>query len=171
MGIVAHGAKFLRLFVLSLVVYFIIFLVLNDLLGRGLDRGTRDWASEGGAFALFLLKNIGLGLVLLLAIMVFDYVKIKLVLDRSNHVLAESHRALRFVWDRRWITLGVFYALGLVGVALALIYAGIDALLTPKSWWVLVPAFVVQQAFMFSRMWLRVAFYCAQMELYQQMAR
>jgi len=170
-GIVAHGTKFLRLFGLSLVVYFIIVFVLNDLVGRGLDRWTRDWASEGGAFALYWLKNIVPGVALLFAIMVFDYAKIRLVMDRSNRVLTESLRALRFVRGRRWITLGVFYALGLVGVALALIYAGLDALLTPKSWWVLVPAFLVQQAFMFSRMWLRVAFYSSQMELYKQTGR
>jgi len=108
--------------------------------------------------------------VLLLAVMVFDYVKIKLVMARSNHVLGESLWALRFVRDHRWLTLGVFYALGLVGVALALIYAGIDALLTPKSLWLVVPIFLIQQTFMFSRMWLRLAYYSAQIRLYKQPA-
>lgn len=169
LGITAHGVKFLRLFALFLVVYFIIFLLLNDLAGGGLDRWTRDWSSEGGVFALVLMKNIALGFVLLLASMVSDYIKIKLVLDHSTRVLAESLRVLRFVWERRWITLGVFYGLGLVGVVLALSYAAIDAWLTPQSWWVLVPSFLVQQAFMFSRMWLRVAVYSAQMELYRHL--
>ncbi|MBI3949096.1 MAG: hypothetical protein HY314_01370 [Acidobacteria bacterium] len=170
-GIVTHGANFLRLFGLSLVVYFVVFLVFNKLLGWGLDRWTGDWASEAGTFVVSLLKNILLGVVLLAAIMIFDYAKIRVVMERSGHVLAETIWALRFVWNRRWLTLGVFYALGVISVVLILIYMGMDALLTPKSLWVAVPAFLVQQAFMFSRMWLRVAFVGAEMEVYKQMAR
>jgi hypothetical protein len=170
-GVVMHGAKFLRLLALSLVIYFLIFLVFNQLLGRGLERWTRDWASDAAVFTLFLVKNILLGVVLLLAVMVFDYAKIRLVMERSRSVLAECLWTLRFVSDHRWLTLGVFYAVGLVGVALMVLYLSVDALLTPKSLWVLVAAFVLQQAFMFSRMWLRVAFYSAEMELYKQPAR
>ncbi len=168
-GIVSHGTKFLRLWALSLIVYFVIFVLMNRLLGSMLDRWTWDWASEGSAFALFLLKNVLLGTVLLFAVMVFDYAKIILVIERSHNVVAETLWALRFVLSHRWITLGIFYAVGLVGMVLTLNYLGLDSLLVPESWWLVMLTFLVQQGFMVSRMWLRVAFYSSEERLYKRM--
>jgi hypothetical protein len=176
-GLIRHGWKFLRLFGLSLLVYSVIFWFFNGLLTDGvwfiggLDRWTKDWASEAGVFFLYLFKNIILGASLLFAVMVFDYAKIKLVMERSRSVLVESLRAFRFVRTHLRSTLGIFYALSLVGVILMGIYLGIEALLPQSSlWWVLI-AFLLQQLFMFSRMWLRVAFYGAEMEMYKQLSQ
>jgi hypothetical protein len=170
-GIISYGLQFLRLWALSLIVYFIIFLVFNKLVGSGLEWWTRDWASEGGVFALFLLKNAVLVATLLLAIMVFDYAKIRIVMERSGSVLAESLWALRFVKNYLWLTLGVFCTLGLGSAVLVILYLGIDALLSPRSLWLVIVAFLVQQVFMFYRMWLRVALYGAEISLYKKRAR
>jgi hypothetical protein len=170
-GIISYGLPFLRLWVLSLIVYFIIFFVFNQLIGSGLERWTGDWASEGGVFALSILKNSILMALLLLTIMVFDYAKIRIVMERSGSVLAESLWAIRFVRDHLWLTLGVFCALGLGSAVLVTLYLGVDALLSPRSLWLVVLAFLVQQVFMFYRMWLRVALYAAEISLYKKRAR
>jgi hypothetical protein len=174
-GFIRHGWKFLCLFGLALVVYFVIFWVFNGLLTEGvwfiggLENWTRNWASEGAVFVLYLVKNLLLGAALLLAVMVFDYAKIRLVLERTSNVLTASWWAVRFVRARWRLALGVFYGLGLAGAMLVGLYLGIEAVLPATSlWWVLL-LFVLQQLSLFSRFWLRVAFYAAQMEVYKEL--
>jgi hypothetical protein len=173
-GLLRHGWRFIRLFGLSLVVYFVIFWFFNKLLTEGvwfiggLDQWTRDWASEAGVFWLYLLKNVLLGAALLFVVMVFDYAKISLVLERSGGVVRASARAFRFVRDRLWLTLGVFYALGVAGVIVIGVYLGIEVVLPQTSFWLVLVALLWQQLFMFARQWLKVALYGAEMELYKQ---
>lgn len=167
-GVVRHGGPFLRLFILSLIIYFLIFLLLHDLLEKALDGLSRGWYSEAGALGLYWAKNVLLAVILLGTVMIFDYAKIRVVLESSPRAVGEAVRAFRFVRHHLRPTLLVFYGLGLAGVILTLLYLGLDALLVPTSLGLVILGFLVQQLYMFSRMWLRVAFFVAEMELYRE---
>ncbi|RMG50978.1 MAG: hypothetical protein D6723_11400 [Acidobacteria bacterium] len=167
-GIVRHGGPFLRLFIISLVAYFLVFLLFHDLLEKGLNALSRDWYSEAGAFSLYWAKNILLAVILLGTVMIFDYAKIRVVLENSPRAVLETAKAFRFVRHHLRPTLLVFYGLGLAGAILTLAYLGLDALFAPTSLGLVILGFLVQQLYMFSRMWLRVAFYVAEMELYRE---
>lgn len=176
-GIARHGLRFVQLFVVSLVVYSAIFFLFHRVMTRGwwiiggLDRLTKDWMSEGAVFALYGAKNIVLAVVLLLAVMVFDYARIRIVTEPSRRVLGAVRDAARFVRHNLRATLGVFYGFGALNVLVIGIYLVVEWWL-PSTLMVLIAAGLVWgQLLMVARTWLRVALMAGEIELYCEAAK
>lgn len=173
-GIARHGPRFMQLFVVSLAVYSAIFFLFHRVMTRGwwfiggLDRLTEDWMSEGAIFAVYLTKNLVLVVVLLFAVMVFDYARIRIVTEPSRRVLSAAWDAARFVRRNLAATLGVFYGFGALNVLVIGIYLVVERWL-PSTLMVLVAAGLIWgQLLMIARIWLRVALMAGEIALYYE---
>ena len=101
--------------------------------------------------------------------MVFDYARIKVVLEESRNILKSTLEALAFVFKYPFSTLGLFYLIFLIQVAVTVIYILLKEIIPQSNFpWVLA-AFIIQQLFIFAVIWIRCLLYSSQMQLYKYM--
>ncbi len=165
------GRNFLRLFRLllySLPAYAVVIAV-NAGLARLGEWIWRDGMEENPV-VLFGWGRAALLLLLLLFVnMVFDYAKIRLVVDDSRESLRAALGSFRFAWRNLGRVSATYSAVLLAAAALLVAYWLLCGLL-PRSRlpWLLV-VLVVQQAYLAARLGLRLLFFASQTALYRML--
>jgi hypothetical protein len=166
----------LRLLVIGLICYWIVFKLLNEMLSRGVDRWTGNWADDRSVFcarlAVSLLVLLGLGFVNL----VMDYARVRLVLEEGTGAIQAFLASLGFTLARFRRAIGVYVVPSFCGLVLL----GAYVLLFPWNFinatvgggshsrvlLALASLFVVQQVVMFGRYWFRVATWASEWSYY-----
>jgi hypothetical protein len=147
--------------------YILILVLLNGIIGKLLKLFTKNAATE---WPLIIVSNVKMIIFILLFSMVnmlFDYAKIRLVIEDSRKVLKETWKTLKFVVCNFFRAWGLYWIIGLLNIVLTIIYMEI-AHLIPKNHLILVLiVFIWQQAYIFSRVWIKVNFFASQMQFYQ----
>jgi hypothetical protein len=159
--------RLLRLLLVSLVCYAVVF-ALDNLLARTghwiWDRGMLErpvvifgWVRAAIALLLFLFVN-----------MVFDYAKIRLVAENRLGALAAARAAFQFVGRRPGTTLATYGLISVLAAVLAGCYWFLSGALprTALGWLALV--LILQQAFVAGRVWLKLLYLAAQVEVWRR---
>jgi len=108
-------------------------------------------------------------ILLLFIQMVFDYARIKVVLEESRNIFKSTLEALVFVFKYPFSTFGLFYLVFLFQVAVTVIYILLKEIIPQSNFpWVLA-VFIIQQLFIFAIIWVRCLLYSSQMQLYRYM--
>ena len=162
-----YAWRLLRLLVIGLICYWIVFKLLNEKLGQWVDHWADNWADDRAVFwarlAVSLLVVLGLGFVNL----VMDYARVRLVLEEGTGAIQAFLASLGFSLGRLKGAIGVYIVPSSLGLALL----GAYRLLFPwgfvnatiaggphiRELLALASLFVVQQAVTFGRYWFRVA--------------
>lgn len=156
--------RFLRLLVYSAVVWvpaIILFFAVNAALGVLSD------PSREKQMVLFAILRIALGLFLLhLVKMVLDYARIMIAVPDSRTVFRALMDAVRFVVRRLGGTLGLYYLLGLTGLAISLAYLGVKSLIGTTTAAGILAVFLITQVYIAGRGWLRSAYQAGQLEIF-----
>jgi hypothetical protein len=156
--------RFLRLLVYSAVVWvpaIILFFAVNAALGVLGD------PSREKQMVLFAILRIALGLFLLhLVKMVLDYARIMIAVPDSRTVFRALMDAVRFVVRRLGGTLGLYYLLGLTGLAISLAYLGVKSLIGTTTAAGILAVFLITQVYIAGRGWLRSAYQAGQLEMF-----
>jgi hypothetical protein len=168
--------RLLRLLLIGLICYWIVFKLLNEKLGQWVDHWTTDWADDravfGAHFAVLVLVVLGLGFVNL----VMDYARVRLVLEEGTGAIQAFLASLGFSLGRLKAAIGVYIVPSSLGLALL----GVYRLLFPwgiinatvggaphlRELLALTGVFVVQQVVMFGRYWFRVATWAGEWAYY-----
>jgi hypothetical protein len=171
-----YAWRLLRLLVIGLICYWLIFKLLNEKLGESVEHWTGNWADERSVFgvrlAVALLVVLGLGFVNL----VMDYARVRLVLEDGTGAAQAFLASLGFSLGRLGRTIGVYVVPSIFGLALL----GVYRLLFPWGFvnstigggshvrvsLAMAGLFVVQQAVMFGRYWFRVATWASEWSYY-----
>ena len=171
-----YAWRLLRLLVIGLICYWIVFKLLNEKLGQWVDRWTDNWADDravfGARLAISLLVVLGLGFVNL----VMDYARVRLVLEEGTGAIQAFLASLGFSLGRLKAAIGVYILPSCLGLALL----GVYRLLFPWGFFnatiaagshvhvplALAGLFVVQQLVMFGRYWFRVATWASEWAYY-----
>lgn len=170
-----YAWRLLRLLMIGLIGYWIVFRVLNQGLGNLTDNWTRYWLDDRLVFWVKLVPGLlvllGLGFVNL----VMDYARVRLVIQDGASAAEAFLAALGFSLSRLREAVFVYVIPSLCGVALL----GVYLLVTPWSrinspWsatgWreplTLALLFVGQQVIMFGRYWFRVATWASEWSYY-----
>jgi hypothetical protein len=163
------GSNFFRFFLLMLLSW-VFFLIIGQVKGglESLLDSVRETAfSEVMPFYLGLVSSAIVLFLFLLVQMIFDYARIKIVLEDSPNILASATGAFGFVFRHLGSTLGLFYLLFLVQIAFTLVYILIQGVIPQSSFPGVAAAFLFQQFFIFGLIWIRCWLYSSQMELYR----
>ena len=164
------GSFFFR-FVLLMLLSWMFFLIIGQGVKGSLDSildGVRETAfSEVTPFYLGLGFSAVVFFLFLFIQMVFDYGRIKVVLEDSPNVLTSAAGAFGFVFRHLGSTLGLFYLLFLVQIVFTLIYILVQGVIPQSSFLGVALAFLFQQIFIFGLIWIRCWLYSSQMELYR----
>lgn len=159
--------RYLRLLVLSLLLYLFLFgWVVNPLHAR-MEDWTRDVLAERTVILLTALVYLLAGLLLVVIGAAMDYAKIALVADHRRSAVLALLRGFRFVLARPGKTLGLYLLLVAVAGLAMLLYAwfapgpgqaGVAALLL---------AFLCGQLYLLARIAIKLWFLASQTVLYQ----
>jgi hypothetical protein len=166
------GSHFFRFFVLMLFSW--IFIISIGIFLRGvftsvLTNITANSLSEVTPFA-YRLAFSALTFVLLLFIqMVFDYARIKVVLDESRNVLKSVLEAVAFVFRHPFSTFGLFYLILMIQIAVTVIYILLKEFIPQLNFPLVLAGFLLQQMFIIAIIWIRCLLYSSQMEFYRYM--
>ncbi len=164
------GSNFFRFFLLMLLSW-VFFLIIGQAVKGGLDSildDVREAAfSEITPFYLGLASSAIVFFLFLFVQMIFDYARIKIVLEDSPNILASATRAFGFVFRHLGSTLGLFYLLFFLQILFTLIYILIQGVIPQSSFPGVAVAFLFQQFFIFGLIWIRCWLYSSQMELYR----
>jgi hypothetical protein len=171
-----YAWRLLRLLVIGLICYWIVFKLLNEKLGQLVDHWTGDWADDRAVFgvrlAVSLLVLLGLGFVNL----IMDYARVRLVLKEGTGAIQAFLASLGFSLGRLRGAIGVYVVPSFLGLALL----GLYRLLLPWAYvnsaigsgshirvaLALAGLFVVQQIIIFGRYWFRVATWAGEWSYY-----
>jgi len=162
----AFFPRFLRLAIGQWIVYAVLFGWLHPyLFNRLFRRLTHDLTVERDAFAVRLGLYLVFGLVVAACALVFDYAKVRAVVEDRRSMIGALGAAFRFV--RRNPTAVPVFALNfLVFVGCLVLYA----LVAPGArgsgaavWW----AFGIGQLYILARLWVKLTFWASATALFQ----
>jgi hypothetical protein len=165
----ACGATFfrlLRLGIIALAIYKLLFLFIHPAMDAAYRWWTHDVTVERNAFAVYALTTVAFLLIVAAVNLVFDFAKIRLVVEDRRSAIGALVAGLRFVLRQPLAAAGL-YALNVVvfGAVLA-VYAFI-APSAAVSGWALVWTLLVMQLFILARLWARLVFVASETALFQ----
>jgi hypothetical protein len=160
--------RFFRLFIYSLVLWFV-FVVLMIILYQIGSALTENGANEKLTYYLYLVGG-GIALFFIFFInMIQDYARIRIVTEDSRYVLRSLFQSIGFVFKRLGGTLGLYYLLVLTGVVVALVYWGLRSVIPFSSGAAILITFLVYQLFIASHAWIKVAFQAGQLSYFTEL--
>jgi hypothetical protein len=166
----ACGASFFRLLRLAPIMglaYYVLFRFVHGwLFGDFYSLVTREVSVERTAFLWRLALYAVFGLLLVSANAIFDYAKVRAVVEDRRSMLGALLAALRFV-RRRAGTVATLYVLnGLLFIGVIALYAIVApgaGHAGPVMWL----GFTVSQTYLLARLWVRLVFFASEVSLFQ----
>ena len=159
--------RFCRLAVFAGLAYWALFGVLQEwLLDDRYSAATRNLTVERTAFVVRLALYVLFGAMVLLVNLVFDYAKIRAVVEDRRSMIGALLAAVRFARRRPAATVGLY----LLNGALFLLILGAYAIVAPgagtdgASMWM---ALLVGQAYVIARLFAKLVFYASQTAYFQ----
>ncbi len=161
--------RFIRLAVLSGVIYYLIYRFSGWLFSR-IEESVIDITVERTIF-FYTLLAAGLTVFLLTFVnMAFDYAKIVTFKEDRKSMLLAALRGFGFVFSNPAKTMGLYYGLGALGIAALALYSSVAPGATQATVSGVALAFFLGQAFLIVKLMLRLMFYAGQMALYEKIS-
>ncbi|MGB2867535.1 MAG: hypothetical protein WBD36_03725 [Bacteroidota bacterium] len=165
-----YFGRFFRLSLISLLLYYLFFIWFVDWANNGIPRWTQNEPSEMTPYLFYMARNAIVLIVLALMMMGFDYAKIRMVLDGRYSALGATGAGFRFAFRNFLRTFGLYLLLCLLGIGLILVYSFLNSLVPQTGYWTILLVFVLQQIYVFFRIWLKASFYATQTAFCQKTA-
>ena len=169
-GFLARGGlffwRFLRLAVISGLLYWGIFRGIGQPLHGWIESATRDTTVERTVMIYTVLAYALVGLLVLVTQLVLDYARISLVAEERRSVLLALLRALGFVKDHRRAVLGLYLLLAAAALLWFLAYAWLAPGPNQSTWPAVLLAFLLGQAYLLGRWVLKLWFLASQTRLF-----
>jgi hypothetical protein len=162
-----YFVRFLRLAPIIALTYYMLFAYVHPLLLGGLyAQLTRDVTAERTAFLWRLALYLVFGVLLLLANIVFDYAKVRAVVEDRRSMIGAVMAGTRFVRRNSSAVAGLYLLNGMLFVAVLLLYALVAPGAGPAggTMWL---GLAVSQLYLVARLWVRLVFFAAETALFQ----
>jgi hypothetical protein len=159
-----YFVRFIRLGAVMALAYWAIFKFLHPLLfTRIYDHYTRDSTSELNAIILRSALYLLFGFTLFIVNLIFDYAKVRTVVEDRRSVVGSLGASMRFIRRRPFRAFGL-YLLNGVGF---LIVLRLWLVAAPQAWDSIGWAFLVTQLYLLVRVWLRLVFVASEVVFFQ----
>jgi hypothetical protein len=162
-----HFGRFFRVFLLSLPVYILVFGGLIKLVSAPFNVWAKNAAGEMPVIIASNLKFLMTILLLSIVQMYFDYVKIHLVVRDGRKVLAAAAAALSFIGRKFFKAWGLYLLVGLLFIATTAVFIAVTNVLPGTGGAALALGFIWAQAYILARIWIKVLFFAAELDLYR----
>ena len=162
-----YFVRFLRLAPFMALAYYALFAVLHPFLFANLFPAlTRDVTVERTAFLLRLGVYAVFGVLLVLVNIVFDYAKVRAVVEDRRSMIGAIAAGARFAWRHAGAVAFLYLLSGGLFVALLIVYALVapGAGATGAGLWL---GIVIGQLYLLGRLWIRLVFLASEAALFQ----
>jgi len=159
--------RFLRLAAVQALVYAFLFGPTHRwLFDRLYERMIHDVAVERTAFFVRLTLYVVFGLLVAACVMIFDYAKVRAVVEDRRSMLGAIRAALGFI-QRNYVAAVLLF---LANFALFAVVVGVYAIVAPgggttASLWV---GIALGQLYVIGRLWVKLVFWASETALFQQ---
>lgn len=168
-GAGAHFIRFLGLMLLSWIFILVITTFLLNALHSIISDISAESVSEVTPFLLRLALSALTFSFLLFVQMVFDYARIKTVLEDSRNIIKVTLEAFGFVLKHPFSTFGLFYFIILIQIIITVAYILLKEIIPQTNFLLVLAVFILQQMFIFTVIWIRCLLYSSQMAFYRYM--
>lgn len=159
-----YFGRMLRLGVVMLAIYWALFRYLHPwLLTRVYDHYTRNMTAERSGLLFRLGLYLVFALVLFTVNMIFDYAKVRLVVEDRRSVISGLGASMRFLRRRFLRAFGLYLLNGLGFVMVLRLWFAAE----PQAWESVPWAFFVAQLYLLGRIWLRLVFVASEVVFFQ----
>lgn len=169
-GFLAQGGlffwRFLRLAVISGLIYWGIFRGIGQPLHGWIETATRDTTVERTVLLYTVLAYALVGLLFLVMQLVLDYARISLVVEERRSVLLALLRALGFVKHHHRAVLGLYLLLAAAALLWFLAYSWLAPGANQSTWTAVLLAFSLGQIYLVGRWILKLWFLASQTRLF-----
>ena len=159
--------RFLRLAPFIALAYYILFAVVHRfLLDETFAALTRDVTAERTAFFIRFGLYALFGALLLVVNVIFDYAKVRAVVEDRRSMVGAIVAGARFVRRNAGAVAALYVLTGALFIALLLLYALVapGAGSTGAGVWIGV---IITQLFLLGRLWIRLVFFASETALFQ----
>jgi hypothetical protein len=159
--------RFLRLAVLQGIVYGMLFRSIHPLLfERWYPRLTHDMTVERTAFAVRIGLYIVFGVVIAACVTVFDYAKVRAIVEDRRSMVGASAEAIRFIQRNAAAAASLFLINFGIFAAVVVMYAAVVPRIggTGVSMWL---ALMIGQLYLVVRLWVKLVFWASETALFQ----
>ncbi len=122
------------------------------------DRAATLWRGAGVLVAVVLFSAV---------MMAFDYAKVRTVIEGRGGMIAATARAFGFSLRRLFRTMLLFWLNVLIVIAMFAAYVVVEDRFSNATTESMLGLFAVQQAFILSRIWMKLSFFSSQLAFYQ----
>jgi hypothetical protein len=159
--------RFLRLAVIAGVLYYLLFAHLHPLLFSSMYGWiTRDFSVERDAFLVALALYALFGAILIVVNLLLDYAKIRAVVEDRRSMIGAFLAGVRFARRHAGAALGLYLLNGALFVLVLVVYA-VVAPGAGSAGWSMWLGFLVTQAYLLARLWVKLLFYASQTAFFQ----
>ena len=162
-----YFVRFLRLAPLVGLTYYLLFAHVHLWLFTDLyDRITRDLTVERTAFLWRLGLYAVFGLLLVVCNIIFDYAKVRVVVEDRRSMLGAVLAGLRFVRRNAGSVAALYLFSGLLFLLVLAAYAAVApgaGSAGPQMW----IGFIIGQVYLLARLWVRLVFFASETALFQ----
>jgi hypothetical protein len=162
-----YFVRFLRLAPIIALTYYALFAYLHPLLlGNLYEAITRNVTVERTAFLWRVTLYLVFGSLLLLASLVFDYTKVRAIVEDRRSMIGAIAAGVRFIRRNFSAVVSLYLLNGLLFLAVVIVYA----LVAPGAGssgvgvWL---GFAVSQLYLLARLWVRLVFFASETCLFQ----
>jgi hypothetical protein len=162
-----YFARFLRLAPFIALAYYVLFAVVHPMLFDNLfAQLTRDITVERTAVFMRLALYGIFGMLVALVSIVFDYAKVRAVVEDRRSMIGAIAAGARFVRRHALAVVALYFLTGCLFVALLLLYAvaAPGAGSTGAGVWL---GIAISQVYVLGRLWIRLVFFASETALFQ----
>ncbi len=162
-----YGWRLVRLTIIGLICYWIVFRLLNQGLGSLADKWTRQWLDDRPVFWIKLVPSVLTLLGLIFVNLVMDFARVRLVMEEGASAIEAFLASLGFSLARMRRAIVIYAVPSLCGIALLVLYllvwpqarhlANAPSGAQIRQPLALAILFIGQQVIMLVRYWFRVA--------------
>ena len=159
--------RLLRLLLISVGMYWLLFRYAWDPIQDWLEWATRDITAERTVMVYTLLVYALIGATLMALGMVFDYARVAMVAEKRRSAFLALGRSLGFVATRPLACVGLYLCLFAVSVLVLGLYVVVAPGPNQGTVLTIFLAFLVSQAYIAARIATRLWFLASQMDMFQ----
>ncbi len=150
--------RFFRVFLISLVGYFVLFGVVMKLISALLTLWIKNASTGWPQIFSSNLKLLITVLLFSIVRMFFDYVKVRLVIEDSKKTIKATLTNFSFLGKHFFKVWLLYLLVGVVVVIFGVVYTGINQIL-PKAGLFFIIVFIWQQLYILSKIWTKMLFF------------
>ena len=128
---------------------------------------TESSKTERYVVILGFVKDLIIIFFIFLINMIFDYAKVRTVLEKGKWMIVETFKSVAFVFSHFFRVLFIYYLYAIVGLVFIALYWFAHTSIPQVTLWMILAAIAVQQVYIIINIWVRYSLLGSEMAFYR----